>query len=479
MPKNRHSHAHRKPHNLSRKRGAQTSRRAISFLILFGAIIIGATFFLNFIAPNETQSSIDRSYVDDAARHEPRDEEGVATQSENDNLEEAEAEGAEKDDQELPMVDSPRDPELTRMTGTVRSGDTPTTLLGGHLAQAEINALCAESADVYALSKLKAGQPWTMVYADNSLVGLEYEIDSNERLVVSMTDDGYEFRREPIPYDVDVKTVEGVIQSSLFGAVLDLGESEELAIRLADVFAYDVDFVRDLQVGDSFKAIIEKRFRDGKFAGYGKLRAASFTNQGQTFYAFRFTDRKGIAAYYDQTGRPLRKAFLKSPLPFTRISSGYSMKRMHPILNYVRPHQGIDYSAPTGTPISTVADGVIAEAGRNGSQGLFVRVVHSNGYETIYNHMSKFGKNSKKGARVNQGATIGYVGSTGYSTGPHLDFRMKQNGTLINPLKLKVLPADPIPAKEMSNFKAAITEYKTQLLETAQASAPDQAPAVQ
>ncbi|MDP3429840.1 MAG: M23 family metallopeptidase, partial [Desulfomicrobium sp.] len=183
-----------------------------------------------------------------------------------------------------------------------------------------------------------------------------------------------------------------------------------------------------------------------------------------------YTDTKGNTAFYDQKGRPLRKAFLKSPLPFTRISSGYSMSRMHPILKYIRPHQGIDYAAPTGTPISTVADGFVAQVGSNSSQGRFVRVTHSNGYETIYNHMSKFAKVSKKGTKVKQGQVIGYVGSTGYSTGPHLDFRMKLNGKLIDPLKLKTMPADPIAAKEMPSFNAAVAAFRTELEKPVQAA---------
>lgn len=349
------------------------------------------------------------------------------------------------------------------MTETIKTGDSPSTLLEGHLALAEIYSLCDESKDIYSLSQLKAGQPWTMIYSDSALVGLEYEIDENERLVVSMTENGYDFRREPIPYETETKTISGVIESSLFGAIQTAGEKDELALRLANVFAYDVDFVRDLRTGDSFKVVIEKRFREGKFTGYGHMLAASFTNNGETFYAYRFTDHKGNTAYYNHEGRPLRKAFLKAPLPFTRISSGYSMSRMHPILKYRRPHQGIDYSAPTGTPIYTVADGVVAETGFNNSQGRYVRVIHSNGYETIYNHMSKFAGSSKKGAKVKQGQTIGYVGSTGYATGPHLDFRMKKNGALINPLTLKTLPSEPIAAKEMSAFKAVIASYKTQL----------------
>lgn len=423
-----------------------------------GLTIIGVAIFFNFLAPDETQSSIDWSA------------QGVLTRNADHETGDQEAAQEATEDAPLPEACAPLEPEITRMSGTVKSGDTPSTLLEGHLGLPEIYSLCNESKDHYSLENLKAGQPWTMIYSGTALIGLEYEIDANERLVVSMTDNGYEFRREAIPYDVETKTVSGVIQSSLFGAVTEAGESEELALRLGNVFAYDVDFTRDLRQGDAFTAIIEKRFREGTFVGYGQLLAASFTNQGQTFHAYQYTDSKGHTAYYDQKGRPLRKAFLKSPLPFTRISSGYSMSRMHPILNYRRPHQGIDYAAPTGTPISTVADGVIAQVGSNNSQGRFVRVAHSNGYETIYNHMSKFAKVSKKGAKVKQGQVIGYVGSTGYSTGPHLDYRMKLNGQLINPLKLKTMPADPIAAKEMPSFNAAVAAFKAELEKPVQAA---------
>jgi murein DD-endopeptidase MepM/ murein hydrolase activator NlpD len=452
----------RRPSTLSLKRKPAPKHLAKHLVVLLGGALIATAVFFNFLAPEETQSSIDWSAQGVSTRYEDQDSGNGG-------------DDASQDSAELPEACAPREPEITRMSNTIKSGDTPSTLLEGHLGLPEIYSLCNESKDVYPLDNLKAGQPWTMVYSDNALIGLEYEIDSSERLVVSMTDSGYEFRREAIPYDTEVKTVSGVIEGSLFGAMTQAGESEELAIRLGNVFAYDIDFTRDLRVGDSFRIIIEKKFREGKFVGYGQMAAASFTNQNQTYHAYLFTDKKGNTAYYDDKGRPLRKAFLKSPLPFTRISSGYSMSRLHPILKYRRPHQGIDYAAPTGTPISTVADGIIAQVGSNKSQGRFVRVIHSNGYETIYNHMSKFAKVSKKGAKVKQGATIGYVGSTGYATGPHLDFRMRQNGKLINPLKLKSIPADPIHAKEMPLFKAAIAEYSSRLqapLQAARAESP-------
>lgn len=452
--KNRHNN--RRTPNLALKRKPEPSRLTFSFFAFLAMAIFGAAIFFNFLAPDETQSSIDWSAK------------GVSTR--NAYHADSDQDFTVQEDEPLPEACAPLEPEITRMSDTIKSGDTPSTLLEGHLGLSEIYSLCNESKDHYPLENLRAGQPWTMIYSNTDLIGLEYEIDANERLIVALTDSGYEFRREAIPYDVETKTVSAVIQSSLFGAVTQAGESEELALRLGNVFAYDVDFTRDLREGDSFTAIIEKKYREGNFVGYGQLSAASFTNQGQTYYAYQYTDTKGHTAYYDQKGRPLRKAFLKSPLPFTRISSGYSMSRMHPILKYRRPHQAIDYAAPTGTPISTVADGFIAQVGSNNSQGRFVRVSHSNGYETIYNHMSKFAKVSKKGAKVKQGQVIGYVGSTGYSTGPHLDFRMRLNGKLINPLKLKTMPADPIAAKEMPSFNAAVAVFKAELEKPVQAA---------
>lgn len=461
MPRNKRTN-HRRQHGVHFKRSSTRSRILVPLFSLLGIAAVGAVIFFNFIAPDETLSGIDRNPSDIAYRHDLRntadaEDENVAT------IAESESAPQTSTSMELPDAEAPREPELVRMTDTIRNGDTPSSLLEGHLGLAEIYSLCDESKDVYPLQNLKAGQPWTMIYSDDALVGLEYEIDASERLVVSMTENGYEFRRESIPYDTESATLGATITGSLFGAVQTLGESDALAIRLADVFAYDIDFVRDLREGDAFKVVIEKKFREGSFFGYGQLIAASFTNQGQTYYAYHYTDSKGNSGYYDQQGRPLRKAFLKCPLPFSRISSGYSMSRLHPILKYRRPHQGIDYSAPTGTPISTVADGVIADVGSNNSQGKYVRVKHNNGYETIYNHMSKYAKASKKGAKVKQGEVIGYVGSTGYATGPHLDYRMKLNGQFVNPLKLKAMPAEPIAAKEMPNFKALVAQYKSHL----------------
>jgi murein DD-endopeptidase MepM/ murein hydrolase activator NlpD len=313
---------HRRPAGLVLKRTDRPSRFAFHFLAVLGILVLAGAVFSNFLMPGDTQSSIDFSAAGVDIRH-------------GSDLSEMNATGP---DAELPVAEAPREPEITRMTEVIKSGDTPSSLLEGCMALPDIYNLCNQSKDVFPLNNIRAGRSWTMIYSDEALVGLEYEISSDERLVVSMTDSGYEFRRETIPFEMETKTVSGVIESSLLGAIAKIGENDELGVRLANVFAYDVDFTRDLREGDSFKAIVEKKTRNGKFIGYGEILAASFSNREQTYYAYSYTGANGDTAYYDENGHPLRKAFLKSPLAFSRISSGYSMNRLHPVLKYRCTH---------------------------------------------------------------------------------------------------------------------------------------------
>jgi murein DD-endopeptidase MepM/ murein hydrolase activator NlpD len=202
---------------------------------------------------------------------------------------------------------------------------------------------------------------------------------------------------------------------------------------------------------------VEKRFRKGNPAGYGHILALDFHNRDRTFKAFRYTDADGRTSYFDERGQSMRKAFLKAPLSFTRISSGYSNRRFHPILKRWRPHHGIDYAAPTGTPIRTIGDGVVTAKAYDKAAGRYVKIRHPRGYETVYNHMSRFGKSIRTGKQVKQGEVIGYVGTTGYATGPHLDFRVKRHGSYVNPLNMKSPPTNPVPAQEMARFREEAT----------------------
>ncbi len=208
---------------------------------------------------------------------------------------------------------------------------------------------------------------------------------------------------------------------------------------------------------------MEKRYREGKPSGYGRILAAQFVNQGKTFNAILFKDGERSAAYYDADGRSLRKAFLKAPLSFTRISSGYTMRRYHPITKTWKSHPAIDYAAPTGTPIKTVGDGTITRIGYTRGNGNFIEIRHVSGYASIYLHMSKFARGMSKGKRLSQGQVIGYVGSTGLATGPHLCFRMRKNGAPINPARIKAPAAPSVSAQNMAEFKAHAAPLLAQL----------------
>jgi murein DD-endopeptidase MepM/ murein hydrolase activator NlpD len=258
---------------------------------------------------------------------------------------------------------------------------------------------------------------------------------------------------------VETDLIRGTITSSLFEAVAESGETPELTMSLADIFAWDIDFIRDIRVGDSFQALVEKRFRDGSPAGYGRILAAEFTNQGTTYRAFLYQDGNNRPSYYDGEGNSVRKAFLRAPLAFSRISSGFTMRRYHPVTKTWKAHPAIDYAAPKGTPIKTVGDGTIIKKGYTKYNGNYIKIRHNNSYETLYLHMSGFAKGISQGKRVLQGQTIGYVGSTGLATGPHLCFRMYNNGSPVNPNKVRAKAAPPVSKERMAEFKTSIARF--------------------
>jgi murein DD-endopeptidase MepM/ murein hydrolase activator NlpD len=210
--------------------------------------------------------------------------------------------------------------------------------------------------------------------------------------------------------------------------VSDVGEKPALAMVMADIFAREINFIRDLHPGDSFTLIMEKHFRDGEFKGYGRISGAHFINQGTTYEAYLFNDADGFPYYYTQKGESVKRAFLKAPLSFTRISSTFSPRRLHPILKVWRAHPGVDYAAPTGTPVKAIGNGTVTFKGWSKGVGNYIALKHNNGYESMYLHLSAFARGLNKGKKVQQGEVIGFVGSTGYFTGSHLDFRMKKDG---------------------------------------------------
>ncbi|MFO7753647.1 MAG: peptidoglycan DD-metalloendopeptidase family protein [Desulfobacteraceae bacterium] len=369
----------------------------------------------------------------------------------------------QKQKQETPAPEK-QPSDIRIIKGTVKNGDTVSDILDDYLPMKTIYELCKKSSGVYPLEKLHRGRNYRIKLKNGTLVGFEYEIDRNDKLVLSKDQDTFSITKEPIEYDCNVTVISGTIESNLFSAVKKAGESIEMAIKLSEIFAWDIDFIRDLQPGDHFRVLVKKRNRNGRPAGYEKVMAAFFTNKGTQYKAFLHKDKDGRTGYYDENGNSLQKKFLKAPLSFSRISSGYTNKRLHPIFKTYRPHRGVDYAAPRGTPIKTVGDGTITAAGYNKGMGKYINIRHPNGFETGYNHMSKFAKGMKKNKKVEQGEVIGYVGATGYATGPHLDFRMKKRGNPIDPLKHESPPAKPVNPNEMDSFQAKIDRFSQRIL---------------
>ncbi|MDR2695638.1 MAG: M23 family metallopeptidase, partial [Deltaproteobacteria bacterium] len=233
-------------------------------------------------------------------------------------------------------------------------------------------------------------------------------------------------------------------------------------------FRWDVDFIRDVQDGDSFSILVEKRYRDGRFKNYGRVLGATFTNKGKVFEAFLFRGVSGSESHYNRKGESLRKVLLKAPLAFTRITSGYSKGRRHPLFHDVRPHEGVDYAAPTGTPVKAVGDGVVSQKGWQGGYGNTIAIRHGAGLESQYAHLSGYARGMAVGLRVRQGQVVGFVGMTGWATGPHLDFRLKQHGRFINPTRAVNPREESIPPGRMKEFE----ERKTRIREFVSGATP-------
>ena len=345
--------------------------------------------------------------------------------------------------------------------GTVEKGET----IGGLLEKStdgSVGHYLTAARKVFSLRNFREGQPYVIETDGGRLERFEYEIDSKKCLVVEGCESPCA-RIEPIKYDTVLATAETAIDDNLFQAVADIGENPHLALKLVDLFGSEINFIRDLREGDSFSVLIEKRFRDGEYKGYGRILAARFTNQGKTYEAYLFNDGSG-QQYYNRKGENLKKTLLQSPLAFTRITSRFSHNRKHPILGKTRPHLGVDYGAPTGTPVKAVGEGVVTKRGWGGGYGNQIIVRHVAGLESMYAHLSGFARGLKEGTKVRQGQVIGFVGSTGLSTGPHLDFRLRQKGVFIDPTKAINPRGASVTPKRMAEFRQTV-EKELALLE--------------
>jgi murein DD-endopeptidase MepM/ murein hydrolase activator NlpD len=287
-----------------------------------------------------------------------------------------------------------------------------------------------------------------------TLEHLEVVFDRRNEVHLTTGFGGISVDRIERPINSEVLRLEGVVESSLFGAMDGAGGDPELAVRIAQIYQWDIDFLRDIRKGDTFVVVVDRQTVEGEFFGWGTIFATRFVNGGRTLDAVVYPDDSGRLGYYDLEGQPLRKQFLRSPLKFSRVTSRFSMSRFHPVLRRRMPHYGVDYGAPTGTPVHVTADGTVIFAGKKGGGGNMVTVRHTNGYETNYLHLSGYGKGVRRGARVSQGQVIGFVGSTGFSTGPHLDYRVTLNGNWINPLRISSPPVKPLSEVRLQRFLA-------------------------
>lgn len=349
------------------------------------------------------------------------------------------------------------------ISGVFKTGDTASAVLKPYLPLKIIYHLENQSKKIFPFTRFKAGRPFHISLYQNIFSGFEYEIDDQSRLVIRKIKDRFEVMKTPIQYETREEVIQVEVESDISTALKKAGHCPSLAWDLSDIFAWDINFAKDIQAGDRCQILVEKRFRHGEDKGYGAILAAVFINNGKPYQAFRYTDAQGRAKYYDEKGFSLQKGFLKSPVNYSRISSYFTNSRYHPILKEKRPHPGIDYAAPKNTPVKTVADGSIKKMGFNKTMGRYMIIRHVNGYDTSYYHLNGFAKGLKKGASVSQGDVIGYVGKTGLATGYHLDFRLAKNGHYINPLDIPATRVKPVPVEEMSQFEIRMAEYVEKL----------------
>jgi murein DD-endopeptidase MepM/ murein hydrolase activator NlpD len=305
-----------------------------------------------------------------------------------------------------------------------------------------------------ALDSLRPGEALHLTHRDGTLFGFERRLNESQTLRVSRQSSGLKADVLQNALQLRPRTVRGVITSSLFEAVEAAGAHDQTAQALADIFGWDVDFVLDVRPGDAFVVTYQEVWRDGSYLHDGPIDAAEFVNHGRTFRAVRYSDPEGGAHYYTPDGLSMQKAFLRAPVEFTRVSSRFNSARMHPILNRIRAHKGIDYAAPIGTPVHAAGDGRIRFAGVMGGYGNVVEIEHSSSIVTVYGHLSRFAQGTHAGAHVQQGAVIAYVGMTGLATGPHLHYEYRVNGVFRNPETVVLPAAAPIDPRWRADFLA-------------------------
>ena len=340
----------------------------------------------------------------------------------------------------------------------IQRGDT----IGSLLSRAGVNDAPAmqylrADPDARPLYQLRPGRAVQVaVDEEGQLVALRFITNAGDRLIIERTDGGFRAARSVPVEEIRTTLRSGEIDSSLFAAADAAGIPDRVIGALSDVFSGEIDFYHDVQRGDRFSVVYEMRYVDGEPAGAGRVLAAEFVNRGMPHRAFYWRDADGTGNYYTDIGRNARNAFLRSPMELTRITSGFTMARFHPVLQDWREHKGVDYAAPQGTPVRVTADGVVAYAGWQNGYGNVIFIRHQGAYSTVYGHMSRFADDIKVGSRVGQGDTIGFVGMTGWATGPHLHYEFRVGDQPVDPMSAAVPNASPLSAERLPEFRAAI-----------------------
>lgn len=340
------------------------------------------------------------------------------------------------------------------LTLKVARGDTLGRLFANHqLSRSDLAAIMQAGPDTKSLRSIRSGQVITVSHdAQGHVLGLSTKLDSAHQLVVLAGAQGYHADISEIPFTTHTDYAHGVIENSLFDAAGRAGLSDKVTMQLIHLFGWDIDFAHDVRSGDSFTVLYQKLKRQGEPETDGPILAAEFDVQGHTYRIVRFAAPDGDVGYYTPDGHSIRKALLRAPVDFTRISSSFSLHRMNPVLHYIRPHYGTDYAAPMGTPIVAAGDGSIEFRGVKGGFGRCVVINNGGGYSTLYGHMSRFRAGEHVGSRVKQGEVIGYVGMSGEATGPHLHYQIMVNGVPRNPQTVKLPSGAPVPTQYRSKF---------------------------
>ena len=305
------------------------------------------------------------------------------------------------------------------------------------------------------VDRLKPGELLRFTHRDGELVGLERKLSDSETLKVTRDASGFITDVLENPLEVRTRTASATIQNSLFQAAADAQLSDRVAFDLAEIFQYDIDFVLDIQQGDRFTVIYEEVLQDGVPLRIGNILAAKFVNDGREFRAVRYVDEAGHGQYFSPEGKSLRKAFIRAPVQFSRVSSRFNPSRRHPVLNRIRAHKGVDYAAPVGTPVRAAGEGRVRFAGKQGGYGNVIELEHGSGVVTVYGHLSRFASKLHRGQHVDLAQVIGFVGQTGLATGPHLHYEYRIRGVHKNPQTVPLPDAEPIPDSERDSFFVA------------------------